>query len=658
MDSYNLFLYRKRQELGLTPRAFARKLNISHFRYHLIENGYVKPGKKDVKNISSVLDVDYAPYLEGELSYPGEKPDVRKKFLKVFDVIGSKAFKITMLSLCALFIVLLIVSQIIYGNLTNNKKSLYSDNYKAFYNALVENGKITISLTGSIQRPAIMEITDDKYVYIKGEYDENSLGSAEFGTVYWTDDYRCIIDVNSMGSGSITYFVQVYDYATNKDYAFVYSEETGLVEDGTLTGIAKKYESDIKKYADEFLPDHDALIKDKLSLDITAISLLDEINQKSHNEELNITLSELGFLASLIFALVTLFGFIYAVVYGTKNGVEREFSHGLIVYNAGSKKPKKDIRFFPFIPETVYEIIGIILVAIASLRFQLYLVLAFYPTGAGMGVGDIKSMYQYFMLFFYAGMFLLYFIDFDLYLDDKRVIRNIAAYGFIFVVVYFLELFLLRSINEESLLFTVIEQRLPNMFGTITMYFVIMYLLYFTPKFINTKKKKIVFRSLSIIPVLVIFGTYLIFNGANTTFDWNLPDWALYLFASERVPFSLLCVSYLYGLYFLRLFFKKKYGDEMAANYFNGNRFLFLKNTLICLIVLAISLFDYFVSRNGSAKAWGFGYTYYSVLLIPVLFFYHPHKGPRNRIVDYITLALYFLAFTGVLAFFLGGSVL
>ena len=57
------------------------------------------------------------------------------------------------------------------------------------------------------------------------------------------------------------------------------------------------------------------------------------------------------------------------------------------------------------------------------------------------------------------------------------------------------------------------------------------------------------------IPVIILFGTYVIFNGANTSFGWNLPDWALYLFASERIPFSLLCVSYLFGVYFLRLFF-------------------------------------------------------------------------------------------------------
>jgi hypothetical protein len=152
---------------------------------------------------------------------------------------------------------------------------------------------------------------------------------------------------------------------------------------------------------------------------------------------------------------------------------------------------------------------------------------------------------------------------------------------------------------------------------------------------------------------MIIIFKYIIFHGANTSFGWNLPNWAYYLFASERITFSLLCVSYLYGIYFLRLFFKYKYGDDMATNYFNGNRFLFAKNTLVCVIIIVISVIDLLVARIPNAKSWGFGYTYYTLLLIPLLFFYHPHKGPRNKIVDYITLALYIIAFSGVLSLFI-----
>ena len=32
------------------------------------------------------------------------------------------------------------------------------------------------------------------------------------------------------------------------------------------------------------------------------------------------------------------------------------------------------------------------------------------------------------------------------------------------------------------------------------------------------------------------------------------------------------------------------------------------------------------------------------IVLVPFLLFYHPHKGPRNLVVDYLTLGLYGLS--------------
>ena len=117
--------------------------------------------------------------------------------------------------------------------------------------------------------------------------------------------------------------------------------------------------------------------------------------------------------------LLSLFGLIYSFVYGTRNGKGKDFSHRLPDPRPGRREPRTDIRFFPFIPETVFEIVGIVLLAFASLRFQIYLVLAFMP-GAGLAVEEIRGMYDFFMMIFYAGMFLLYFIDFDLYMDDPN----------------------------------------------------------------------------------------------------------------------------------------------------------------------------------------------------------------------------------------------
>ena len=92
MESYNLYLYHERTARGLKMRAFAEKLKISTFKYHLIENGYIKPDKELVGRISSLLKTDYEPYTLNENSYPGEKPEKKSRFAKwkrIFREIGS-----------------------------------------------------------------------------------------------------------------------------------------------------------------------------------------------------------------------------------------------------------------------------------------------------------------------------------------------------------------------------------------------------------------------------------------------------------------------------------------------------------------------------------------------------------------------------------------
>ena len=84
MDSYNMYLYNERMSLGLSENKFAKKLGIGYIKYHLIENGYLKPNNKEVEIISSALNVDYSEYLYGERSYPAQKEHKRNaSFYKV-----------------------------------------------------------------------------------------------------------------------------------------------------------------------------------------------------------------------------------------------------------------------------------------------------------------------------------------------------------------------------------------------------------------------------------------------------------------------------------------------------------------------------------------------------------------------------------------------
>ena len=648
MESYNLYLYHERTARGLKMRAFAEKLKISTFKYRLIENGYIKPDKELVGRISSLLKTDYEPYTLNENSYPGEKPEKKSRFAKLYDFIGTRGFRIATAVLFVIFLGIFIASVFNYRSINSDNRRFYSDEFLEFNDTLIEKGATGLSVTGSWVRPEIYSAEKDKFTAVIGEYNSHMLGNIDYRTVYWTDDYRCTITVSSVTEGEASYEIRIVDLATNKESVCRYLPKIGLISAADVS----KYKKAVEDYVGVFFDDYDKLISSELSIDVPAKRLMADMYEAQVAYGKAVVVPSLGYVAGIVFGLLSLFALIFSFVYGTKKGVGRDFRNKLVLYETGSSKPATDIRMFPFIPESVLHFLGIALLAVANLRFTIYLTLAFAPEGAGLSLDDIKGKYDLLMLLFYAAMFLHYFIDFDLYTDDKRVIRNIFAFGFVFLGLYGLELGLIRIMNPDSLLFRLVENKLPSVFGTITMDCLIMFLLFFTPKFINTKKKLTVFRSLSVIPVIIIIVTYIVFNGANGPFGWDLPDWFFYLFASQRISFSMLCVFYLFSLFFLRMHYRKKFGDAVAANYFNGNRFLFLKNLLVCAIIVVISVVDLLVSRSASGKVWGFGHAYYTLFLIPLLLFYHPHNGPRNKAVDYITLIVYILTLTGIVSVF------
>ena len=396
---------------------------------------------------------------------------------------------------------------------------------------------------------------------------------------------------------------------------------------------------------ENFDKDIDTLIREKLDLSLDSYALAANTVEGERLRSNASTHYTLMGLIGFAFGLVVLFCLIYALLYGTKRGVDRRIAtnNNLIRY-ARRAEPATDFRITPFLPETLLCLLGSYLLYRSSTRFIL---LAFsFSFSSFLDINSALVQNQSLTQLFYVSMFLLYFLDFDTFLDDRRVQGKIALYFLCFVALHVVETSLITFFAESpSLVYQQFAQiKFPNMFGSICCYFIIMHFLFFTPKRVNTRKKLRIYRLCSLLPVLLIFGSKIIFNGGEKFFGWSLPIWLKYMFNGERITFSLLCVGYLFGLYFLRLFFEKRYGTENARKYFNGNRFLWQKNILTCLLVCVIALISYLFRNNPVASTLGLGEFKELLILLPLLLFYHPHKGPRNRLVDAFTMGVYLLA--------------
>lgn len=130
-----------------------------------------------------------------------------------------------------------------------------------------------------------------------------------------------------------------------------------------------------------------------------------------------------------------------------------------------------------------FEFLGIFLVFFGSVRVLYY---CFTFLGAVTITGnDFTTVPEVLLSFFMVGMFLLYFIDFDIFLDDKRVFRNIVMDFLIFLCLYVLETVLITGMqNSDAIIVKEVGNKIsmPNNFGTITCYFIMMVTLFYTPQ--------------------------------------------------------------------------------------------------------------------------------------------------------------------------------
>lgn len=665
METYNYHLYRFRKEKGLSRYKMAKLCHISSFSYAAIEKGYIKPTKKKAAKISEALGEDFSRYLIEEPSYPSELPERRSKIARF----GYRFISHPITVIFFFILGLVSTATMIFGFVQSdairaNNRAYFDEEVLSFHDQLVEVGEPYFSLTAQdMKQPEIyfVEHTEEasRYVSIRAaSYDTQHLNAPTFRAVYRSEGFRLMISYRWTRLDDET------DYPTSW-LAEVLQSDTGFTSSGSLNYREEKGDPVWDLYgqigtedtpmpeglsrllalgADSLFADFDRLIANsgiQTNLDFFNLQKkeMEAMNRIEPIDARNELCRFLGLVAAGGAFFVAIFGFLYSERKGVVEGLTYRRSEVSVDMD---RRMPTDYRFGPFLPETIIELVGIVLVFIGSLRLIL-LSLAFFTLNMGnvLESGQATNLMSTFMV----GMFLLYFIDFDLFLDDKRLFRDIALYSIVFLCLYGIEMMVYNIINDGSVLSIVIDYvTIPNPFGSVACYFLTMLFLFYKPKVIKTQRGLLIYRLLASIPIGWVITSWLLFYGGNALFDMNMPIPVRYIFSCEKPAFTFLAISYLVSLYFLRLHYTRKYGEENAPLYFNGNRFLWNKNFLVAILVAVIGGVEFILRDNATAHTLGLGHYSNIVLLIPLLLFYHPHKGKRNLGVDMTTMTLYIIA--------------
>ena len=629
--SYNRFLFDKRKELKLSIRKFAKALGISKFRYRLIENGYIKPSKKDIKKISNYYriykeEIDNKKYnrFTNLIYHSFTKRKVRITFFILFII--------SLLTTLSLFIA--------NASIAPNLASLQDSRVVELNDNIIEHGDNSFSAFKFsyplISKNVDLEGGNQKAILIKSNYNKKYI-TLTFSQIYWYDDYRFSIKLGSYSPGLITFYVQAYNYDSLESsiYEF-YDLGDEYLYFGDLVG-ATELENIFK--TNDVYQDFTDLINEKTGLNYSFIEIAEAISQtKQKYTDVSTTLVIVS-VVMLFFTAAFLFLFGYSSVYKKEKNTRYSFNRSdeLLVLKPLNKGVRKDIRLFPFIPETALRIFGFLCVFVGSLRVVFYIMnMDAYSTE---NIAAANMLYSILML----GMFLVFYINFDIFMHDNRIFRNLMLYPMVFFFIYLAEAYFLSTIfTEESVLTVALKQiSIPNPFASATCYFLIIAFLFVTPSYANTKKKLIIYRSMAIVPILIIIISFML---ANSKFFFNFEFknyWFKMLFIGDRFSLSILAITYLVSLFFLRLFFKKRFGERNANRFFMGNKYIFIKNTLAALLIIIIWAFEVAFSNNTTLNSMGIGSNTLLIFLAPLVFLYHPHKNARRVPLDVALIIIY-----------------
>lgn len=129
-----------------------------------------------------------------------------------------------------------------------------------------------------------------------------------------------------------------------------------------------------------------------------------------------------------------------------------------------------------------------------------------------------------------------------------------------------------------------------------------------------------------------------------------------YFLIDEDINIIIFATLMIFTIYFLRLYFKKKYKTGYLS-YFNSNRFSVIKNATISIIILLIVGLNFILSTNETLISLGFEADITLLFLIPFVLIYKERLPQNNTLqgvaytvsftlansISYIMLIGYFL---------------
>lgn len=643
-NSYNQQLVEKRNEKKLSLKEAAKAIGISPFFLFLYENGYFRPSKKALKKIQKFykFKLDYSNGQEYPDATPVYKHKKKQNLKRKFIINGA---------ICVSSLILILTGSLLFATSARNTSSHYGETYtalkeKAFSEGTSGKDMLTnleyyyLDRSYDTESPYSADIsfsffkTNSILYFNKSTYSVNStsllfpeLGLGryryQFGGSLAQSSYICDFSFQSSSKG--IYFTCRVDYQgkeTDKiqDFRVIVQGSSVKVDEEMAIGVFNFAIKDVSAVFDRTLTHY-------LEKDVSFYN--DFLADRETGRKVNFAMQISGL--SLLFpAIVTFFISLIIIVFyllDKSKSFLTEFKSDVTMESEENKPLPKDLKINIGIPDYIVIWISRVMcfgsIGLILLLSLLKLVANFTPN---------ESFLSFLQICFVSAPFL----------KQSVLVRSIKKSKTLFIEIirnFLLHIFI--ATMETTLIGitdmwgydigSLVYKFLPStIFLAVALNYLIFFFLFFTPKQIAKKgNKKIVYwRLLSLVPLGLIIMTILVGNSYNLFYGVKRNVYLDFWFSNSKIEISIVCVLFIYSLFFLRLFFQKKYGRKAAARFYNGNLYMLLSNIICLVIIMLVGLIDIAFIKNEVGHYLGMGNNVWLLTLTPLILF--TKSGPNT----------------------------
>lgn len=643
MISYNRYLRKLRTDQGLSLKEAAKASNIKRRSLFLYEQGYRMPSYKDMEKLSRFYKSDLAEYFFYEdISFPDpfDEPDPEKpkQFRK-----NRERMPGFLLVFGLIIIAMGALTASIPADMIN---TLYGPNYRKLHEHIAIDGTFTTDLHESSEKKEIYRRDENGgFTVLTADLSYSFYQTEFFNTQRDFEDYRFInFSIGNRYSKDL-----IYVTGMNRDGQYLQGEGT-LGDDGsaeinyvTLNGKqALELLPDLNRAANIAVSRITSVVREAIDDDqITLNTVLADREMGASTEK---TLSKL--VLRLVYIGIIFSGFMLSFFLA---GKMKNIILGDIYFVALKPRLREelgsDMHFGPFITDYNMIIISFLFILLGAVQL-------FSGTLASMSLFrhlglNSEQIAEIGSECFYIGIFLMSYIQMDIFTSDKQIVRSMCFCLSTFLTIYAVEIITYRVFTKSgSSVVAAVMQSIPgNIFGVLALEYLCSLILFYTPEFAKKScKNTYIWRSLSLIPLLLTVMVYHFGNGRSQLITESIRPYFQYFCPSMFLPFIFAQYLCMYAVYSLRVFFARKYGVRRAKFYVDGNKFQMLRNLLVVCIVIMISVIEYLLRNNQYAIMLGLGSNASIIVTVPFLLLYHRHMGKRSAKFERFTRVVYYLS--------------